>query len=130
MALTLQEAQFHLGAYIDFAHAKSLEAEVSFTALGEDGVPIACAGIIEVGPGRAMVWSYLGALIGREFLLIHRAVKRFIDLAQYRRIEATTDVEFAEGHRWLRMLGFECEAPKMKSYTIDGRDAALYAKVK
>lgn len=130
MALTLQEAQFHLGAYIDFAHAKSLEAVQSFSAIGDDGAPIACAGVIEVGPGRAMAWSYLGAVVGREFLLVHRAVNRFLDLAPYRRIEATTDAEFEEGHRWLKLLGFECEAPRMKAYTIDGRDAALYARVR
>ena len=29
----------------------------------------------------------------------------------------------------LDMLGFDCEAPRMRKYTPDGRDAALYARV-
>jgi len=39
------------------------------------------------------------------------------------------DVGFKEGHRWIKMLGFELEG-YMKAYRPDGADMLLYARIK
>jgi RimJ/RimL family protein N-acetyltransferase len=56
-------------------------------------------------------------------------VVEFLDNAPYRRIEATVDVGFKQGHRWIKMLGFELEG-YMRAYRPDGADMLLYARVK
>lgn len=129
LAISLQEAQWWLGRYLDYGQAKSLEAAQAFTGL-VDGRPVICAGVIEIHPGRALSWSYVDRSAGVNFLFIHRAVRRFLELCDYRRIEAEVAFDFEAGHRWIRMLGFELEAPRLRSYLPDGRDCSIYARVK
>ena len=53
-------------------------------------------------------------------------VKRLI----FQRIEASVDVDFTAGHRWLRSLGFKCEAAMMQAFDPMGRTHSLYALVR
>jgi RimJ/RimL family protein N-acetyltransferase len=46
-----------------------------------------------------------------------------------RRYESTVDVGFKQGHRFMKMLGFEVEG-YLKAYRPDGADMVLYARVK
>lgn len=102
----------------------------AFTML-DDGIPIACAGLIEIWKGRAEAWAFFDPRIGpSRFLAVHRSVLRFFDLAQYRRIEAVVDCGFEPGHRWVKMLGFKMEAERMTKYTVVGGDVVLYARIK
>lgn len=106
------------------------EGGPAFTAKDGDNV-IACAGVAEVWTGRAMAWALISEQAGRHFLGIHRAVDGFLKQAQYRRIEATVDDGFDQAHRWMRMLGFQCETPDgMPGFLPDGGRSFLYAKVK
>ena len=101
----------------------------SYTALDGEEV-LACAGVLEVAPGRAAAWAYISQDVGRRMRGVTRAVKGFLDMAQYRRIEMDVDCEFPQAHRWARMLGFEMECERRRSFTPDGRDCALYARVR
>lgn len=38
--------------------------------------------------------------------------------------------DFTNGHRFARLLGFECEAPLMRRHGPNDQDEALYAMVK
>ena len=78
---------------------------------------------------RATAFALLSDDSGPHFPAIHSAVVEFLDNAPYRRIEATVDVGFKQGHRWIKMLGFELEG-YMKAYRPDGADMLLYARVK
>ena len=100
----------------------------AFTAL-DDGKPIACAGLYEIWPGRALAWTYLGVDSGPKFVALHREVRRHLDAAPWRRVEAYVEAGFANGHRWVLALGFEFEG-LLRGFMADGRDMALYARVR
>lgn len=101
----------------------------AYTALDGDEV-LACAGVIEVAPGRACAWAYISSDVGSRMKFVTKAVRRFLDAAQFRRIEMDVDCDFPQAHRWARLLGFDLECERRKSFTPDGRDCALYARVK
>jgi hypothetical protein len=88
-------------------------------------------GIAVVAPqweNRAMALVLMSESAGRHFHKIHRAVNRFLGIAGFRRVEATVDVGFDAGDRWMKMLGFEFEG-LMRAYRPDGADMKLYARI-
>jgi len=129
LALDLQMNQQSTTRFITLDYAKSLEGEFSYTVL-LDGSPIAVGGVAKLWENRAFVWSMMDRCAGPYFTAIHRAAKKALERAPYRRIEADTPCDFPQGHRWLRMLGFHVEAERMQAYMPDGADHTLYAKVK
>ena len=129
LSITAQPAQAYLRDFITPEYCKSLEKTHAFTGM-VNGVPVGCGGLAEIWTNRALLWSFLDRSANKHLFAITKVTKLFIDAAPYRRIEAETDCEFVEGHRWLRMLGFTLEAERMKCFRVDGGDSALYAKVK
>lgn len=95
----------------------------------EDGEIFVIAGLAPQWENRALIWSYVSKNAGRHFRKIHKIANRFLDQADYRRIEATVDVGFEAGVRWIEMLGFKYEG-YMKAYRPDGADMLLYARVR
>jgi hypothetical protein len=91
---------------------------------------VAIAGVMEYWPGRGEAWAELAQTSRKEFLPIHNAVKRFLEVCPFERVEAAVDVNFGAAHRWVSLLGFELEAPVMKKYGVDGHDYSLYARVR
>jgi len=128
-AMALQDAQSYLTAWVSPAMAKTLEDHNSYTGV-EGGKVICCGGVIPLWVGRSMMWSYLSKDAGKHIISIHNETRRFLDDCYVQRMEATVDVGFAQGHRWMRMLGFKMEASCMKAYRPDGGDCSLYARVR
>lgn len=127
--LLLQPSQAIMQPLLDNPeYAQSLkDAGPAYSAVDGDAV-FACAGFIPQWEGRAIAWALISAEAGRHFVTITRAVKRAMDLHQFRRVETAVAHEFPQGHRWARMLGFTREG-LMRRYTPDGRDCDLYARV-
>jgi hypothetical protein len=94
-----------------------------------DGEIIAALGVIPQWENRAMAWGLIGGNARRHFVPLTKAIMRFLEVTPHRRVETSVDSDFAEGHRWARLLGFENEG-RMRAYTPDGRDCNLYARVK
>lgn len=128
-ALRLQSAQLCNLNWMPIDQAVQLEQVTSFTALDGDEV-LACAGVLELWPGRGAAWAFMAEGVGKRMLSVHRAVRRYFDVLDFRRLEAEVAVDFEQGHRWMRLLGFELESPRMRGYFPDGSDAALYVRVK
>ena len=126
--LELQAAQAYLSQWVTPEQGDALAEEPSFTAL-KDGKPIACAGIVTMWFGRAIAWAYVSDTGPQDFIGVHRAVKGFLDVCYVQRIEMTVDCDFPQAHRWAKMLGFEMESERMKSFLPNGDDSALYARV-
>jgi hypothetical protein len=124
-----QQSQLNTLPYFRPEYAKALEQTQSYTAI-DGGEVVACGGLGEVWPGRAMAWSLLSENIGRRILGVTRAARALIDTSPYQRVEIEVAVDFEQGHRWAKMLGFQLEAPVMRKVLLDGSDASLYAKVK
>ena len=130
-ALRLQPWQAAAQHSMNEAHGRELAAQtgLAYTAL-DDGVPLACAGVIEIWRGRAYAWSYLSAGAFKQFKAVHRAVLEFLVLAAERwpRIEMAIDVDHVAAKRWAFHLGFALEGVARK-WTPEGRDAEIWARV-
>jgi RimJ/RimL family protein N-acetyltransferase len=128
--LHMQPAQEYLGRIVDVrADFTELSNQGLAWTVEHDGDVIAFAGIEPQWQNRAIAFALLSETAGAHFPAIHKAVLRFLEWAPYRRIEATVDVGFEQGHRWIKMLGFEIEG-YMRAYRPDGADMLLYARVR
>ena len=74
-------------------------------------------------------WMLIGEDAGPHFFTIVRAVAGYLQAAPWRRIEAAVASDFRQGHRLIKMLGFEFEG-RMRAFSPDGVDHDLYARVK
>ncbi len=128
-ALVLQDAQSWMGPMLQADYGDHLKrGGQCFTALDGDRV-LACAGLLRMWENRDQAWALMSADCGLHFVGIYRGIRRFLDMQEARRIEATVDSEFAAGHRLMAMLGFKREG-RMRAYLPDGRDVDLYARVR
>ena len=129
-ALHLQAAQAWMRPMVDSPdYARQLMACDAYTAV-LDGAPVAVAGLVTIWPCRAHLSALVSDQLGPAFNTLHREVARRLAASPIRRIEATVDGTFEPGHRWLRMLGFQCETPRgMIGYRPDGGTSFLYARV-
>lgn len=127
--MALQNSQSYMSDYIEEMDLGTL-TKVSSTWVGEhDGKVLAMGGIIPIWQGRGQAWMLISKEAGKHFFHIHKAVKKELIKSPYRRVEATVDVGFAEGVRWMKMLGFEMEG-YMKAYRPDGADMLMFARVR
>jgi len=101
----------------------------SYTVLVNGGI-VACAGIVQYWGGRGEAWAIINKLSKRQFLVLHRVVKNYLDQAPFHRVEATVFKAFENGHRWMKTLGFTLEAETLKAYSENKQDYSLYARVK
>ena len=127
-AIKLQDTQVSVSEWVTESMGVALEEHNSYTGFYE-GNPIGAAGIIHQWPGRSLAWAFIGDAGPSVFIQIHHAVKRFLDGCYVKRLEMTVDCEFPEGHRWAKLLGFKMECERMRQYTPDGRDNALYVRI-
>jgi hypothetical protein len=110
--------------------AETLEQSVALSVWSE-GRCIAAGGLIDAWSGRAITWAFLSKYAYQHMLPITRQIRMVLDSYPARRVETVVLRDFAPGHRWVKMLGFECETPDgMKGYFPNGDDAVLYARVK
>lgn len=126
--IALQPKQMYLSQWVTHDQAAALEQYPSFTGM-VDGEVVGVMGVLPQWQGRALGWGLLSCTGPKNFVEVHRAVLHFLDGCYIQRIEATVDCDHEQGHRWIKMLGFELEAERMKAYAPDGHDCSLYARV-
>ncbi len=128
--LLLQPSQANMQAFMtDPEYAEQLRAAGPAYSLVVGDEVFACAGLIPQWENRAVAWALVASEAGRHFRAIHQAVLRTFELHPFRRIETAVLQDFEQGHRWVRMLGFEREG-LMRAYSPDGQDYDLYARVR
>ena len=128
--LNLQEAQEYLADMIDVdADLTELSEQGLVVTAEDDGKILAIAGLSPQWENRAIIWSLISSDSGDHFVAITRAAFNLLENCSFRRVEATVDVGFEQGHRWVKMLGFSVEG-YMRAYRPDGADMILYARVK
>lgn len=109
--------------------AEAVGRTMAFTGLVGD-VPIGMAGVVPKWPGTVHVWALLSPACGPYMLPITRFVRGVFDGLPQPRIEAAVLCGFEAGAQFVKLLGFEVEAPLMRKYDPAGRDHALYARVR
>lgn len=112
--------QEYVQSLIDHGHA--------WTVIDGETI-VACAGFVEHWHNRAYAWALIGDEAGRRMVPLTRIVRQFLDQSPWPRIETAVDEAFEAGHRWAKLLGFEKEGV-MRHYSPEGRDCALYARVR
>lgn len=128
--LLLQPAQAYLRPLISGrGYGEALAQGEAWTGV-DDGRIVACGGVCPLHGFMGNAWAMIAADLKHSFLIVHRVALRVLDAYPANRIEAHIDCGFVNGHRWARALGFEIEARRMRKFTPDGRDAALYARVR
>lgn len=126
--LELQSAQRYMLSHICIEYLKGLQAVGPALSAEHEGRIVACAGVAFQGFGMGVLWAFVSHDAGRHFVRLDRYARRILSLTSLRRIEATTEASFAQGCRWLEMLGFENEG-RMRAYGPDGQDHFRFAKV-
>ena len=129
--LALQPHQQPMRAFIQSpGYAEMLATTDAFTAFVGDRA-VACGGVMTIWEGRGTAWALLAGEIGGDVMRrVHFAAKRYFDSSTLRRIEATCDVDFEQGHRWLSLLGFTLETHIMRGYRPDGGDESMYVRTR
>lgn len=94
-----------------------------------DGEPVACGGTLMEWPGRHIAWSYMSERTGPHMSFITKAVRKGLEQVKGR-IEMTVRHDFAQGHRWARILGFRIENPPgiLERYGPEGEDHVAYVR--
>lgn len=129
-ALEERRAAAAISEYLRADHLAALEAsDHAFTAFEGDRI-VGCAGVVRYWKGRGEAWAMVDrrCSVG-EFVQMRNAIRRFLEVSPYRRIEAIVGAAFAAGQRWAASLGFEVEAPRLRSYLPDGSDAVMFVRL-
>ena len=104
-------------------------ADHSYTIYSDDGIIMACAGVHTFWEGYGLCWAFVSAKVKPHMSALVWVMKDFLERVPFHRLEAAVDVDFRNGHRLMRALGFQREGV-MRKYTVDKRDHVLYSIVK
>lgn len=127
--IKVQKAQAYINKYVTQEALVDLEKDNSFTCFKDDKI-IACFGWFKIYPTRGVLWSYLSEYANKNLVEGTRIARKLINDLPFKRLEIEVDCEFEQGHRWARMLGFELETERSKSYRIDGNDSSIYVRIR
>lgn len=99
-------------------------------AITYQGSVLVCGGVVEYWFGRAEAWALLSKYCSPHLLEVQRIVIDFLNKVPYRRVEASIQMGYEKGHRWVQALGFVLELGERKFFFPDGSSASLYARLK
>ena len=128
--MRVQDAQSHMATVVSLEDLKGLENMLSVTLM-DDGKPLVCAGVLPYWVNRGLVWSFLSSRVNAgNFWAVHSHAKKWIAGLPFRRLEASVDVSFLNGHRWIKALGFKVETPLQEKFQPGGRDSVGYVRIR
>lgn len=92
---------------------------------------IACMGLLNLSPWRGEVWAVMGKDSGPNMVAITREAKNMVEEAfenGIHRLESIVDMDFKEGHKWMKLLGFLPDGI-LRGYNKNKSDVLMYSKV-
>jgi len=125
--MQLQERQAYALSVLPPEYLDSLGLVGPSASAEVGGRIIACAGIA-TWVGMGTLWAFVAHDAGPHFVRLDRYVRRLLNLVPLRRIEASTEVDFSQGCRWLELLDFQSEGI-LRKYGPNGEDHMRYARV-
>lgn len=125
-----QPRQAYVKELTPMYHVRQLEESCRAFTLIREGRPVACFGSVELYPHRAVLWALLDKDIGKHMVTAVRVAKRFVQTLPHKRIEFEVDYDFAEAHRWAKLLGFTCEVERLRCHNALGGDTSIYSVVR
>lgn len=129
--IDLHESMGFMNEYLDNAdYANLLVSGIGYSGI-VDGRTVLASGLLQTGTYKATAWALVGKDAGKYMLKATREIERQIRQSPYKRIETPVLRSFKEGHRWMKILGFENETPNgMKYWGEDGKTYDMYARYK
>jgi hypothetical protein len=127
--LRQQPGHEHLRQISDDEINRMADSLDCFSVIAKDGRVLLIGGFTAYWTGRYEAWATLNKNCRREFVGINRVVKAHLKKCRYRRVEASVEVDFEMGHRWVKALGFKLEAKRLRAFSPNGADCSLYARV-
>ena len=119
----------HAGFEITPDLAVELESGGGYAVHAGDKV-LALAGILPRWQGCGLAWAWLSRGWRKHARVLTEIARVNLDAREFDRIEAGVRCEYARGHAWLRMLGFEMETPLARKWGPDGGDYSIYVRVR
>ncbi len=115
-------------------YPKMIPTPPAYTIIFDDEI-VGVGGMIILWKGVAEMWLMLTANCRKEgffgiiaFEAIKNKVDEMLEEHKIRRAQATVRIDFPKAKKMVKALGFELEGI-MKSYTPDGADVELYARI-
>ena len=88
------------------------------------------AGVMTQWRGVGLAWCFLSRRWKKHARAISSEINRYLDNADFARIETAVRVDFERGKGWAKMLGFELETPLARKWGPDGSDYSIFVRVK
>lgn len=88
---------------------------------------LCCAGFIKANKWRAQAWVLFQKTDPRLFLELHHSIVEKIVEGGYVRVEAYTNPQHVNAHRWMKTIGFELVVPYKPLFFPDGSGASEWA---
>jgi hypothetical protein len=105
------------------------EGGPGWTAIGEDGRILCCAGFRELWPGcHAVAWAMLAADIGAAHLAVTRFARARIADSPLPRIEAIVRAKVRAERAWAQAVGLKLNT-ELHAWGPDGETHLLYERV-
>jgi RimJ/RimL family protein N-acetyltransferase len=127
--IMVQERQLHSMLMAGDDYKEEL-IDHTLVCVGEmDGKIMIICGLTPIWEGRAVAWALISRHAPKHMLRITRRIQQFLKDAPFRRIEAQSDVNFEQAHKWLEILGFRQEG-FARGFYPDGGDAYLWSRLR
>ena len=123
-------ASIYAGTVLTAELAVEMETVGGTSAIDDDGLVIAIAGILPKWHGSGLAWAWLARGWRKHARAITAEIQRGLDATPIERVEAAVRVDFERGHAWAKRLGFELETLAARKWGADGATYSIYARVK
>ena len=100
----------------------------SWTVIDNNNKIVFIGGVYHIWENRLAAWSLISKDAGKNFKFIINKTIQYLNEFKGQRIECYVDPEFVQGHRFAKLLGFNCEALLMQKFHQNGTNASMYAK--
>lgn len=129
LEIELHDSQAWVKSMFTPEYLAALPTKDSYTGL-VDGKIVAICGVAEIWQGRAVCWAFFSNDAKTHMVFVTKLCRDILQrFPEYDRLEATVEVDFKEGQRWMNILDFE-EEGILHKYFPNGNDAIMYARVK
>jgi hypothetical protein len=124
-----QEAQEYLAVTWNDVVRNYIEQQTNAWSVIVNDIVIFCGGFLNMGYGRALVWSLVSRQATKYMYFITKNTLSKFNQSGFRRLEMVVDDNFAAGHRWAVMLGFTLETPNGMPYYFLDKTSFLYGRI-
>lgn len=92
---------------------------------------VGAAGVADLWAGRSEAWCLFGEDAREHMSALVRKMKWVVAVHPARRLEMVVVDGNAAGHKLARLVGMDVkDAVRLRSYTPDGRDVTMYARIR